>query len=114
MAGTDDSVGTITILSGGTTSAVLDIASIAGRSPVALFIASPGTLTGTVTLQAATLSGNTFVPLQSAGANITLAVSVGTQITDLSAGAIRLVSGSSEGADRVFQYRLCVRPSGAR
>jgi len=96
--------GTLTIASGQTTSGTL--ASVIGSGAlVDLTIYGPAALTGTVTVQVAPnnnpVSGD-WKALQSAGADVTVPAAKATTIA-ASFRALRLVSESSEGADRAFR-----------
>ncbi|MBP3958343.1 hypothetical protein J8F10_24100 [Gemmata sp. G18] len=101
---------TATIASGQTTSAEIDLT---GADLCGLFM--PAAFTGTtIKIQAAPASGGTFVTVQSGGADYALPVAASkyVPIENLAVVAglrfIKLVSGSSEGADR--SITLAVRP----
>lgn len=64
-------------------------------------IQAPATLTGTITIQVST-DDSTFVPLQSAGADVTIAVSQGVVLTDLPFEYLRVQSSGAEAAQRDF------------
>lgn len=64
-------------------------------------IVAPATLTGAITIQVST-DDTTFVPLQSAGADVTIAASQGVVLTDLPFEFIRVNSDMSEAAQRDF------------
>lgn len=94
---------TTTISSGQTVSAEIDLG---GTTPVALI--TPAALTGTtVTFQAATTTGGTFNTVMKDGATLSVTVAasrfVVLQPSDF-AGVrfLKVVSGSSEGADRTL------------
>lgn len=91
---------TLTIASGATDSQMLEI-----RNARALSITAPSALTGTVTLQAGSdaTSAATFADVQSPpGTDITPAINKTTVLTSAPFPSIRLHSGSTELADRVF------------
>lgn len=95
----------IDISSSETTSNTIAITSEA----INISIWAPATLTGTVTVQVAPdvdSAAGAFLALQSAGSDVTLTASKCTTITASGFGAMRLLSGSSELADRVFPVRI--------
>ncbi len=101
---------TATIASGQTTSGEIDLA---GCDLCGLFM--PASFTGTtIKIQAAPASGGTFVTVQQGGIDYTLAVAASkyVPVENLAVVAglrfIKLVSGSSEGADRTIT--LAARP----
>jgi hypothetical protein len=91
---------TLTIANGETSSAELRVAQ---RTALAIF--SPGTLPETVTIEVAPVLGGSFVPLQSAGEDITLPAGKSTEITLLHAGALRLKAGEAVGGARDFRVQ---------
>jgi hypothetical protein len=91
---------TLTIANGETNSSELRVSQ---RTALAIF--SPGTLPETVTIEVAPVLGGTFVPLQSAGADITIPAGKATEITLLHAGALRLTAGEAVGGARAFRVQ---------
>lgn len=110
----------ILIASGTTTSAA-----IGGFDDAeALVIYAPAALTGTVTLQVApdrqaserdqSLAAAPAVvwsTMQSGGSDITIPAGKALTLTDIGFRQMRLVSGSSEGADRTFKVSKQVYPT---
>jgi len=94
---------TLTIANAGTITDILNLWGLRSHRITNILIISPAALTGTVTVEVAELDSDTFVALQSGGSDVTLPAGKATQITGLTAGVLRLVSGSSEGAERTFR-----------
>jgi hypothetical protein len=92
-------VGTLTIANGGTESNALT----GVEDAVAVTIAAPSALTGTVTIQIATEStGTSFVDLTSGGSDVTIGAANSVTITPVCFRQVRVKSGSAEGAERAF------------
>lgn len=72
-----------------------------------LLIGAPALLTGTITIQTAEdTSGTRSATLQSpAGTDVNIAAGKSVPLSILTTGAIRIHSGSAEGADRVFSIQ---------
>lgn len=104
MARTFTNLGTLTILSGQTTSGTLNLTPGPNQSIVALAIQGPSALTGAVTVNVALVDGGTFGPLflSGAAANVTCAALVVTTIPWVAARQLKLISAGAEGADRTF------------
>lgn len=87
----------------------------------AVSIWAPGTLTGTITIQASpdvpedvggpTAANATWGTMQSGGTDITIAASKVLTITDITFRRLRMISGSAEGADRTFKITKQVYPA---
>jgi hypothetical protein len=82
---------------------ILDLKGLGTRNALAILFLPPGTLTGTIKIHVAESPTGTFNILQSGAADITLAVGKATQIDSLTAGALKIVSGSVEAAQRDFR-----------
>lgn len=96
-------LGTLTIASGQTDSAVLDADTF--RKYEALTIMGPAALTGTVTVQVGTTdaSSPTFVTLQSPpGTDVAIAAAKAITISPPCFPQFRMHSTGAEGADRTF------------
>lgn len=107
MATATDWVGSLTIPNGTKPTNELNPQAQGYAGPINMTIIAPGTLTGTVTLQVASAIGGTYADLQDPpGTGFTVAAGKAVIIRGLLAAAIRLNSGSNEGADRVFSYRI--------
>ncbi|CAB4165077.1 hypothetical protein UFOVP1537_51 [uncultured Caudovirales phage] len=104
-----ETVGTFTILSGATTSEKLSAILSKGQAKDLtggmrnLTIFAPATLTGTVTVKIApTEAATTFNTLTKDGTDVTVAAGKTATVTTGAFKDLQLVSGSAEGADRVF------------
>lgn len=94
---------TLTIANGQTVSDVLNLQGLGTRHVFGITFRSPATLPETVTLEVSETATGTFEPYQSGGTDITLAAGESTPVTEVIAGALRLVAGSAVAADRVFR-----------
>lgn len=94
----------LTIPTGATESDILDMRNGKGAAFDVLLVA-PAALTGTVNVHVAVTPTRTFRALQSGNIDVTLTANKATQLDPLSAGALKLVSSSAEGADRVFEIK---------
>jgi len=82
---------------------------------------APSALTGAITLQASpdvpedaggpTAANATWGTMQSGGADITIAANKMLTLTDITFRRLRMISGSSEGADRTFKITKQVYPA---
>ena len=90
----------LTIANGGTTSNALTANDLKFIRSVT--IQGPSALTGTVTVQVS-LDGTNFVALQSAGSDVTVTAAKALILSPLPVRGLRVVSGSAEGAERVFE-----------
>ena len=95
---------TLTILSGATESEELNLAD-QGAIRVKSLTFWVGTLPETVTVHLAPVLGGTYRALQSGGGDITLPASRATQVSSITAGALKLVAGGAVAADRVFTVK---------
>jgi hypothetical protein len=68
----------------------------------AITIQAPSALTGTITVQISTDAGTTWSDLTSGGSDVTIAAGNSLTITDPCFNALRVASGSAEGAERTF------------
>ncbi len=91
----------LTIANAGTISDVLDLAGLGSHGKWAINFKTSA-LTGTVLLEVSNSATGTFVVQQSGGTDIEIKASKGTEVVDLTARFIRLVSGGAEGAERTF------------
>ena len=69
-----------------------------------LAIFSPGTLTGTITVEVSP-DGTNFMTLRSGGSDVAIAIDECVVIDFVAYQEIRLKSGSAEGDERTFQVR---------
>ena len=90
-----------TIANGGTETEEIDI-SMDGGAPKNIMVFTPSALTGTVTIHIAPGLGGTYAPWYKGGANQTLIAAKAQLLENVSGGAMKFVSGSAEGAARVF------------
>lgn len=93
---------TLTILSGQTESAELDLAGTNIRGPIGLLIVSPATLAETVHLVISTTLAGNFGRLQSGGADVVLAAGKATQFSFVTGRVIKLKATGAVAADRTF------------
>lgn len=100
---------TLTIANGtAVSSAVLELNSGYSRNIATLLIVSPATLPESITVEVTTKydpanPGNSvWGTLQSGGADITLPAGKATQLTEITAEALRLKSSTNVAGDRVF------------
>ena len=91
----------VTIASSAQTSSDVSIGSFHTFS---IAIVAPATLTGVVTVHVS-LDGSTFVALQSAGADVTIAAGKAVVLSPFPFSHIRFVSSQAEGATRSFFLR---------
>jgi hypothetical protein len=97
---------TLTILSGATESEVLNLEEKNARRKKNFTFINPAALTGTVTVHLADKVGGTFRAYNDGfGNDIVLIANKAQLVNALGAGALKLVSGSAEAADRVFIVR---------
>lgn len=100
-----DSVRTLTILNGQTTSASIEI----GGFLKSCTIYAPATLPETVTVQIEpTKTGTAFCTLLSGASDITVPAGKAVIIMETPFAQLRVVAGANVGADRVFQVSLVV------
>lgn len=94
-------LGSLTIANGGTTSGELTFNQLRFLSAIA--IQGPAALTGTVTVEVSfDREGDTFVALQSGGADVTIPADKVTVLSPIPCARLRVVSSGAEGAERVF------------
>ena len=92
-------LGNMTITSGQTASNAVTSCDDADT----IVVYAPAALTGTVTIQIEpTLTGTSFVDLQSGGTDVTIGAGNSTSITSVGFRQLRGSSNAAEGADRVF------------
>ena len=97
---------TVTILSGGTASAEVDLDTFNAVKYVRrVLIQSPSTLPESVTMQVS-VDGTNFATLQSGAADITFPAAKATQINGFMVQKFKLVAGGAVAADRVFQVSI--------
>jgi len=101
---------TITILSGGTESEIVEALELAPA--VSVLIIAPATMPEAVVLQVAESPAGTFTTLQTDGADVALAAGKATQLTVMGGAYWRLKAGGAAGADRAF--RIIVNRIGDR
>lgn len=90
----------LTIANGGTTSNALTANDLKFVRSVA--IQGPSALTGTATVQVS-LDGTNFHALQSGGSDVVVTAVKTLVVADVPMKGLRIVSGSAEGAERVFE-----------
>jgi len=93
--------GTLSIASGGTTSAIVDAPAVAPA--VSLLIMAPATLPEATKVQVAPDRNGTFRDLQTNGSDVVLAAGKATQITVMGGAAWRLLAAQTAG-QRDFDY----------
>jgi hypothetical protein len=67
-----------------------------------LTITGPSALTGTVTVKISTDGGSNYVDAGSAGSDITIGAGNAVTISPVTFNAVKVTSGSAEGAERTF------------
>jgi hypothetical protein len=106
----DPRVATITIPSGQTASAPLRLEDLAARHSFDAMLIAPATLPETTKVQVSMSPTElVWVDLQSAGVDVTVIASKATALVGVTAGALRLATGTAVGADRVFSWRAVAR-----
>ena len=94
---------TLTIASGQTESGdTINLAGLGARRKMGITIINPATLPETVNVHVAESSSGTFQPLYSGGTAIALDADGATVITDVIAGALKLVATGAVAANRTF------------
>lgn len=94
---------TLTIASGGTLSQELDLTEKGARRIKNITFFVPAVLTGIIKVQTAPAPGGTFSTLNDGfGNDYTLVPGKSQILAGITAGALRLISDTNEGADRVF------------
>ena len=93
---------TLTILSGATESAELNLAADGTRWGKDLVFFSPGTLPETVKVHLARVVGGTYAILEVGGSDVALVANKAQLLTGLAAGALKLVATGAVAANRVF------------
>ena len=68
----------------------------------AVTIAAPAALTGTVTVRGSVDGGTTYVDVTSGGTDVTIAAGNAVTLEPFTFNALRVTSGSAEGAERTF------------
>lgn len=71
----------------------------------AVTVMAPGTLTGTITIQASD-DGSTFYTLKSGGSDVSIGVNAAVTITDVGHKYLRVHSSGAEGAARTFKAQM--------
>ena len=99
---------TLTILTGQTSSGVLDMTTLPGPRASRVAIYGPGTIGQAVTVQVAPKAGSSFCILRSAGTDIAISVSRSDEITVLGAAQLKLVAAGAVAQDTTFELVVSI------
>ena len=72
-------------------------------------ITAPAALTGTVTIKGSTDGGTSYVDVGSAGSDVTIGAGNAVTISPFTFNALKVTSGSAEGAERTFTVQKSFR-----